>query len=412
MHLTDETELIVQYTPALNGTQINADTDMVTLIANNEGKSITKTQRLRSLSDTSYFNLDSNIAFMSTGLYSMNVDAATSDSVTFSTFEYSPIRPVFNNYEKETIGYINSTYSLPSVTASTVLEENIAATVTVKDPDGLDVTITNNQFTPTKTGEYTVIFHATDKFNTSSTDSYKVNIVSAHLISHTGELVTTSLVGDEIILPTFFVEDHPEIDVDVNVTDPNGNAVTISNNKFVATINGNYTVRVTSISPDVAPFEYTILVKGVYQIKEDGKRIISGVIGDKITLPNYYIEDHDEIIVKTTLLNPSDEKVVLHSNAFSATKVGTYKVNVATEPGDYVVNEINYEIVISDVIPSDDDTGEETPVIDPNINSYGYGARSNDIYFLFIGIGVGVSSISVGGFFLTRYLISHKRKGK
>ena len=411
IHITDEVELTVQFTPALDGTAINETTDMVTLAATDGTHSSSKTQRLRSLSDDSYFDLDSNINNMSTGLYSMNVDHKIDDSVTFSQFEYSPIKPIFGDYEKIDEGFVNASITLPNVTAHSVVQESIATSVSVKDPDNIDVVVTANKFTPTKIGDYTVTYKAIDKFNTSATDSYTIDVHDGYLILPSSGPTVSGVLGDTITVPTFYVDGHPEIPISVSVTDPNGNNVALSDNKFVANIGGDYVVNATTSSPNVAPFSYVVSIKGTYSISEEGTRVVSGTLGDKITIPKYFVEDHDEIEITTTVSDPNDNVITLYNNSFSATKVGNYKVNVKAVPGNYIIQDIDYDIVIND-IPNEDDDGEDTPPADPNTNNYGYGTRSVGIYFLLGGIALGVSALSVGGFFLARFLINLKKKGE
>ena len=415
IHITDPMELTVQYTPAMEGNSINADTDLITFIAKTSSKTITKQQRLRSLSEIGYFDLASNISNMSAGLFSINVDAVMDDSVTFTKFEYGAIKPVFGEYEKVTSGFINSQVTLPTVYASSQVEDSIATTISVKDPDNQPVEVTSNKFTPTKMGEYKITYTAVDKFHSSASDTYVMNVINGYSISIEGEQVTSGKIGDVITLPTFFVQDHPEIVLETKVIDPHGDIVTISSNSFIATIEGDYIVKVTSTSGGVAPLQYEINIVDpfvpTYHFVEDGERITTGVVGDKIVVPKYSVDGHDEIEVLVKVLSPLDEEVKLYANAFSASRVGTYKVNVQAAPGKYIIEEINYDIVISNA-ETHDSEDEDPRIPDPNANNYGYGVRSAGVYFLLGGIALGVSLLSVGGFFAVKLIsksISKKR---
>lgn len=415
IHLTDAMELTVTYTPALEGSTINADTDLITLTLSTDSKSVSKQQRLRSLSDEGYFDLSNYISTMSAGLYSINDNPSVhNDPVTFTSFEYKAIKPVIADYEKVDQGFVGSQITLPGATASTILESNIIANVSVTDPDGQDVEVESNKFTPAKAGNYTITYSATDKYHTTTTDSYILNVRTGYLIVPNSEPVTSGLLNDVITLPTFSVEDHPDYPTIVNVKDPNGTAVEVTNNSFVAAVEGNYVVRVTSSEPNVAPLQYEINIVDpfvpTYSIVEDGERMVSGVIGDKITIPHYSVQDHEEINLTITVLDPIGQEVILFANSFSATKQGAYKVNVKAETGKWSIEDVNYDIVISNI--NNDGSSEEVPPAnpDPNTYNYAYGKRTAGIYLLIVGVALGVSGLSVGGFFLAKFLMKKKVK--
>ncbi len=69
---------------------------------------------------------------------------------------------------------VNESFTLKSATAIDALNGACSVTVKVTAPNGEDVTITDNAFTPTLRGEYTITYTATDAFNNS--DSKTITI--------------------------------------------------------------------------------------------------------------------------------------------------------------------------------------------------------------------------------------------
>lgn len=125
--------------------------------------------------------------------------------------------------------------------------------------------ISNRDLNNAKTGFFfyndDVLF---DEFNVCS-DTRVYASTEKPVINHMGSIKTEGEVGQQIVLPAFYAENSTgdTLEVNVEVKDPNNQAVTLERMRFTPAIAGTYHVKVTCVDNwgnEADPFEYDIIV--------------------------------------------------------------------------------------------------------------------------------------------------------
>lgn len=75
-----------------------------------------------------------------------------------------------------TSGTVGTEIKLPVATATTSTGTAVEVETAVTDPDGNEVTVSRNRFTPAKAGEYTVTLTATDVWGNTKTETYTITV--------------------------------------------------------------------------------------------------------------------------------------------------------------------------------------------------------------------------------------------
>lgn len=74
-------------------------------------------------------------------------------------------------------GMVGTAVTLPEAKVVQADGEEIAADITVTDPEGSDVAVTDGKFTPAVKGEYTVVYSAEDSKGNKASNTYKITVV-------------------------------------------------------------------------------------------------------------------------------------------------------------------------------------------------------------------------------------------
>lgn len=74
-------------------------------------------------------------------------------------------------------GMVGTAVTLPEGKVVQADGEEIAADITVTDPEGSDVAVTDGKFTPAVKGEYTVVYSAEDSKGNKASNTYKITVV-------------------------------------------------------------------------------------------------------------------------------------------------------------------------------------------------------------------------------------------
>lgn len=143
----------------------------------------------------------------------------------------------------------------------------------VKDPSGAAMQLENNAFTPAATGNWTVVLYVEGHPEIAEvTATIEVKDTVGPVIEAKGDFSETAKIGDEIAVPEFTVTDYGSLagELEVTVTDPEGKAVAVSENKFVVEKVGEY--RITAKQKDAAGNEgvCNLTVAGEYDVSQVG----------------------------------------------------------------------------------------------------------------------------------------------
>ena len=118
--------------------------------------------------------------------------------------------------------------------SSTISEKSVE----VHDPDNQQVIISNNKFTPTKTGAYRIIYIAKDVFGNEAREEVVINALNALdpiSISLSSSLPSEIIYGREVTLPkAIYSGGSGNLTLKVKVSTKEGKNVPVSNMKFQA----------------------------------------------------------------------------------------------------------------------------------------------------------------------------------
>ena len=410
---TDTVTITASYTAAYDGSSQD-DTDCVTVTVSNGVTSVTRSQNLRRPGANGYYSeLATHAQTARSGIFSINCDHIMDDNVTFSNYQFMSNTPVIS-YDSSTYtnsAYVNSPVQVPTFSASTNVlgHPTINPTVKVYDPDDIEVSISSNTFIPTKIGTYKIKADAVDRSGKAAEQVVlDVDVTYATQINESGERPTSAYLNEEIILPTYSAVDDSSnpIPITVEVLDPDNEAVTVVDNKFIATKDGNYVVKVhsTDTSLPVNNIIYNISVtKFFYEIETNGEKIISGYVGDTIDLPTFSAKDrfNKNIPLTVEVTDPNNIKSTITAGSFKVTLDGYYTVRVLSASDKYFVNKITYTI---NILPKEGNTD-----VDPKVGTYGYGVSSYVVYVaLFTSLAV-VSGLTAGGIVFFRFRARRKK---
>lgn len=122
--------------------------------------------------------------------------------------------------------------------------------VVVKDSAGNEVSLSDNSFAATDTKGYTIIYTLSDETGTAEI-VIPVSVVDTRipqiLLTMTERM---AMLGSTVQIPAseVFITTGETLTANVEVKDPEGNAVVVENNAFVATMLGDYTITYTTQS--------------------------------------------------------------------------------------------------------------------------------------------------------------------
>lgn len=144
---------------------------------------------------------------------------------------------------------LDETLTLPVASAN---RDGVAMnlSVVVKDSAGNEVSLSDNGFAATDTKGYTVTYTLSDETGTAEI-VIPVSVVDTRI----PQIILTmtermAMLGSTVQIPAseVFITTGETLTASVEVKDPEGNAVVLENNAFVATMMGNYTVTYTTQS--------------------------------------------------------------------------------------------------------------------------------------------------------------------
>ena len=410
---TDTVTITASYTAAYDGSS-EEDTDCVTVTVSNGTTSVTRTQNLRRPGANGYYtDLATHAQTARSGMFSINCDHIMDDSVTFSNYEFISNTPVIS-YEASTYtssAYVNSPVQVPTFSATTnvLSHPTITPTIKVYDPDDIEVSVSANTFTPSKIGIYKIKADAVDRSGKAADQVVlDVDVSYATQIEETGERPNAAYLYEEIRLPTYSAIDDESnpIPVTIEVKDPDNEPVTLTNNKFEATKEGNYEVSVhsTDTSLPVNNIVYNIeVIKYFYDIEMIGEKVVSGFVGDTIVIPQFSAKNrfNENIPLQIVVTTPDNINKVITEGSFKANIDGYYTVRVSSGSEKIFVNKITYTI---NILPGDGNVD-----VDPKAGTYGYGVSSFAVYIaLFSSLAV-VGGLTAGGIVFFRFRARRKK---
>lgn len=141
--------------------------------------------------------------------------------------------------------------SVPVITAHRK-KSDVAMTVNVKvsDPEGEEIVLTDNKFTATVTGKYTVEYTVYDNLGSEvKTVEIIVSAADILLIETMAKDGTKIFLNDIVTVPSATASyGEKTVDVALKITDPDGSTVTVTEGKFTAAVAGNYTFEWTAVA--------------------------------------------------------------------------------------------------------------------------------------------------------------------
>jgi hypothetical protein len=139
---------------------------------------------------------------------------------------------------------VNGEYSF-SVSSSV---EDIEYVISVTDPDGENVTVTNNKFTPNKVGKYTIkVTHSSWLYRGEA--EKEIQVAGVYTVN-VGEYEGSYKAGQAITLLEATITDQDgntiSTQITIKVKDSSGNELTVTNGSFTPDKSGIYTVIYTA----------------------------------------------------------------------------------------------------------------------------------------------------------------------
>lgn len=95
-------------------------------------------------------------------------------------------KPVISVTGMPTTGKVNEKIVLPIASVTDNVDSGLSATITVKDPDNIAVSVVNRSFTPTKAGTYTVTFTAVDSAGNQADETFTITVTASKDVKKTG----------------------------------------------------------------------------------------------------------------------------------------------------------------------------------------------------------------------------------
>ncbi len=282
-------------------------------------------------------------------------------------------------------GEVGDVITLPSATAQDDVDGAVEAEVSVTGPDGIGIAVENNTFTAQTAGDYTVTYTASDKAGNDAVETFTIRISEkgeavdnqAPEITIDGEVPASGTVGSEVKLPSASATDNVDgsVAVHVWVTGPNGEAVTLTDNTFIPTEKGDYTVVYSASDERGNNSNQTYTVKVFAQgetidlqapeITIDGEVPATGTVGSEVKLPSATAQDNldGQVAVSIEVTGPDGAGVAVKDNAFVPQTAGNYTVTytASDEAGNDAVETFTIKVSPKDENTSDSNspmTGE------------------------------------------------------
>lgn len=163
----------------------------------------------------------------------------------------TPLQVVAFNVDETRVDLadIGGEYTVAAVAVEDDKGKFYQTTITVKDPDGLDVPVNGTKFTCSKVGEYTVTYTVTLDDGQVIKKSYKVSVidVSEPTIVTSLKAHNITMVGSEFDLSTISLEDNSNETIEPTITVSfNGEDVTLTDDVVSFTEKGTYTITVAA----------------------------------------------------------------------------------------------------------------------------------------------------------------------
>ncbi len=287
---------------------------------------------------------------------------------------------------------IGSSYPLFDFTAEDSSSTIGSKSIEVYDPDGQQVVVTNNEFTPTKIGNYRIVYIAKDVFNNEAREEVIVNATDALTpisVSLNSPLPSEIIYGREVILPkATYSGGSGKLSLDVKVTSLDGKNIPVNNMKFQALEpSSSYVIdyAVTDYIGNVEHLTQTIAVRRSEEIIYNENLLVlpsAFVKGDPFRFNAisgvYYDENYNAHVVPATISirDASGDKTIgsdlIYIPSYSDTN-NTAQINISFSYGSHFSSS-TYEV----------------PIIQPRTNSSSY------ISSFFLSEHANVSASSTG----------------
>ena len=325
--------------------------------------------------------IESRLLMDGNGFTFMNVSAEFGNhQLTLSNLNNLPELSISAQAES---GEYGLSYTLPEIQFIQANAWGYETEISVTDPEGQPITTENNSFVPEMLGNYVLNVKATDYWGYTYEKNFNIEIkdTTKPVIDVEWNINTVEAL-QEIELPVGLAADNYDesVSVQIKVTDPNGQEVVVTENKFTPEKAGEYQVNYTAAdsngnNAEAKTFTITVTKPADAEISFTGGKASTLEVGtaQRIELPEAVANAQAVRVesVKVFMILPGEsEAVQVEADvAYTFAKVGVFKVyciaedvwgNEFTSPSiEITVTDTTSPVITVDGVPQSGKVGQE-----------------------------------------------------